>query len=123
MMSSPSNKPINKSILTEWSGMTSACTNPILYGFLNESFKNEFKEMYVCAFLETVAFLNLFYGNLKKLKKNFQVEPPECETEVCGGRGGSSCGEGRGRGGSRSSRIPSEGRVPGTSQEQATCSD
>jgi len=26
-------------------GMTSACTNPVLYGFLNESFKNEFKEM------------------------------------------------------------------------------
>merc|ERR1712181_53123 len=26
-------------------GMTSACTNPVLYGFLNESFKKEFKEM------------------------------------------------------------------------------
>ena len=23
--------------------MTSACTNPVLYGFLNESFKKEFK--------------------------------------------------------------------------------
>ena len=23
--------------------MTSACTNPVLYGFLNESFKREFK--------------------------------------------------------------------------------
>ena len=24
----------------------SACTNPILYGFLNENFKKEFKEMF-----------------------------------------------------------------------------
>eukprot|EP00090_Calanus_glacialis_P028679 TRINITY_DN46023_c0_g1_i1.p1 TRINITY_DN46023_c0_g1~~TRINITY_DN46023_c0_g1_i1.p1 ORF type:complete len:273 (+),score=65.66 TRINITY_DN46023_c0_g1_i1:62-820(+) len=27
-------------------GMTSACTNPILYGFLNENFKKEFKQMF-----------------------------------------------------------------------------
>ena len=27
-------------------GMMSACTNPILYGFLNENFKKEFKEMF-----------------------------------------------------------------------------
>jgi len=27
-------------------GMTSACTNPVLYGFLNESFKKEFHEMW-----------------------------------------------------------------------------
>ena len=33
-------------------GMTSACTNPVLYGFLNESFKKEFKEMYVCAIVD-----------------------------------------------------------------------
>jgi len=27
-------------------GMTSACTNPVLYGFLNENFKKEFKAMF-----------------------------------------------------------------------------
>ena len=27
-------------------GMMSACTNPILYGFLNENFKKEFKAMF-----------------------------------------------------------------------------
>ena len=41
--------------------MTSACTNPVLYGFLNESFKNEFKEMYVCAFLETDRCLSTYF--------------------------------------------------------------
>jgi hypothetical protein len=27
--------------------MTSACLNPVLYGFLNESYKKEFKAMWV----------------------------------------------------------------------------
>ena len=27
-------------------GMLSACANPIIYGFLNENFKTEFKEIY-----------------------------------------------------------------------------
>ena len=27
-------------------GMLSACANPIIYGFLNENFKAEFKELY-----------------------------------------------------------------------------
>ena len=51
------------------SGMTSACTNPVLYGFLNESFKKEFKEMYVCAFMENLfnssEFEQLYIRNLK----------------------------------------------------------
>ena len=29
-----------------FSGMASACANPILYGFLNENFKKEFKGMF-----------------------------------------------------------------------------
>ena len=28
--------------------MTSACTNPVLYGFLNENFKMEFKKILKC---------------------------------------------------------------------------
>ena len=32
-------------------GMTSACMNPVLYGFLNGNFKKEFEEMDVCAIL------------------------------------------------------------------------
>ena len=28
--------------------MTSACTNPVLYGFLNENFKKEFKNILNC---------------------------------------------------------------------------
>ena len=31
----------------EISGMLSACTNPILYGFLNENFKKEFNAMFI----------------------------------------------------------------------------
>ena len=38
--------------------MTSACTNPLLYGFLNESFKKEFKNE---------SFIN------KSSKKKFKV--------------------------------------------------
>lgn len=29
-------------------GMSSACSNPILYGLLNENFRNEFKEIFSC---------------------------------------------------------------------------
>ena len=49
--------------------MTSACTNPVLYGFLNESFKKEFKEMYVCAFMENLFNSSEFEQlNIKNLK-------------------------------------------------------
>ena len=37
--------------------MASACTNPLLYGFLNESFKKEFEEMYAFAFIKNVVQL------------------------------------------------------------------
>ena len=38
-----SNKLLQKYLDKNLLGMTSACLNPVLYGFLNESYKKEFK--------------------------------------------------------------------------------
>lgn len=43
-------------------GMSSACSNPVLYGFLNENFRNEFKEIFNCN-------KNNCFSKLRKKKK------------------------------------------------------
>ena len=65
-------------------GMLSACANPIIYGFLNENFKTEFKEIYkilksklACCFVCCKRSENNNQNNLEQEEEQQQQQPQQ----------------------------------------------
>ncbi|RWS04244.1 Neuropeptide Y receptor type 6-like protein [Dinothrombium tinctorium] len=70
-------------------GMSSACSNPLLYGFLNDNFRKEFKEIFSKCCPRCISFVRIFsfnYHQQRQQRDNSEANNGTLDLQTLGER-------------------------------------